>query len=94
VPIYEYTCEKCGITNEIQHGISEKMSPKCPKCGEVMERIISLNSFQLKGSGWYKTGYTKTPGDSGSKTGGAETAKTASPSETKTGEKTSKPSDT
>ena len=64
MPIYEYTCEKCEITKEITHGMSEKKSPKCPTCGKVMKRIISLNSFQLKGAGWYKTDYPKS-GSSG-----------------------------
>jgi putative FmdB family regulatory protein len=61
MPIYEYHCEKCNKTTEISHGMSEKRFPKCPKCGKKMERIISRNSFQLKGSGWYKTDYAKKP---------------------------------
>lgn len=68
MPIYEYHCEKCDATKEISHGISEKKSPKCPKCGKAMKRIISRNTFQLKGSGWYKTDYPKkSGGDGGSK---------------------------
>ena len=34
----------------------------CPECEkETMKRKIGLSSFQLKGGGWYKDGYTKKP---------------------------------
>ena len=74
MPIYEYHCETCDKTKEISHGISEKRSPKCPVCGKRMKRIISRNSFQLKGSGWYKTDYPKKPASSGNGAKNAETA--------------------
>lgn len=54
MPIYEYECIDCGDEIEIVHGISEKPKRKCPKCGGRMKRLMSLNSFHLKGSGWYK----------------------------------------
>lgn len=60
MPIYEYACGSCDKEIEIVHGISEKPKKKCPSCGGKLRRLISLNSFHLKGSGWYKTGYTKT----------------------------------
>lgn len=60
MPIYEYACNACDEEIEIVHGISEKPKKKCPNCGGKLRRLISLNSFHLKGSGWYKTGYTKT----------------------------------
>lgn len=87
MPIYEYHCEKCDKTTELTHGMSEKRSPKCPKCGKKMERIISRNSFQLKGSGWYKTDYPKKSGPD--KKGTASTK-----SETKTETKAETKSDT
>lgn len=54
MPIYEYECTDCGDEIEIVHGISEKPKRKCPKCGGRMKRLMSLNSFHLKGTGWYK----------------------------------------
>ena len=34
----------------------------CPECEkETMKRQVGLSSFQLKGGGWYKDGYTKKP---------------------------------
>ena len=79
MPIYEYYCEICDKTSEISHGISEKRSPKCPSCGKRMKRIISRNSFQLKGSGWYKTDYPKKTAPSG---GGAKNAETSAKAKT------------
>ncbi|MBI3794120.1 MAG: zinc ribbon domain-containing protein [Nitrospinae bacterium] len=81
MPIYEYACDKCKVVKEITHGISEKKSPKCPKCGKVMKRIMSLGSFQLKGTGWYKTDYPKS-GSAG--TGKKSDAKGESKGEAKT----------
>jgi predicted nucleic acid-binding Zn ribbon protein len=38
----------------------------CPQCGGELHKQVSLSSFQLKGSGWYKTDYArKTGGDNG-----------------------------
>jgi putative FmdB family regulatory protein len=59
MPIYEYECLSCGEDIEIVHGISEKPRKKCPSCGGRLKRLISLNSFHLKGTGWYKTDYAK-----------------------------------
>ena len=37
--------------------ISESPLKKCPKCGGKIEKMVSATSFQLKGTGWYKTDY-------------------------------------
>ena len=37
----------------------KKKTIKCPVCSNKAERILSLGSFHLKGSGWYKDGYGK-----------------------------------
>jgi putative FmdB family regulatory protein len=60
--LYEYECPVCGKL-ELEHKISEKVE-ECPKCQEkgiktLINRLISLSSFQLKGKGWYKTDYGK-----------------------------------
>ena len=54
MPIYEYQCSKCGLMTErffktIVEG--EDYLPVCA-CENIMERIISMNSFSLKGDGW------------------------------------------
>ena len=63
MPIYEYKCIKCGkILEHFIKNINKTLSPLCfDECcnGEQTERIVSSTSFQLKGGGWYKDGYTK-----------------------------------
>ena len=58
MPKYEYKCPKCGEF-EIEHSIKEEARTECPECGETIQRLISICSFELKGSGWYKTDYPK-----------------------------------
>ncbi len=83
MPIYEYECTKCGNEMEIVHGISEKPRRKCPDCGGRLKRLISLNSFHLKGTGWYKTDYAKPEKKpEPEKTSGKEAGKEAVKSET------------
>ena len=58
MPIYEYQCKKCGVVETMQ-SINAAPLKNCPNCGEDgAEKIISRNSFQLQGNGWYKDGYS------------------------------------
>jgi putative FmdB family regulatory protein len=57
MPIYEYQCQKCGETTEIMQKFSDAPLKKCPACGGRMAKLMSMNSFKLKGSGWYVTDY-------------------------------------
>lgn len=62
MPIYEYECKKCGrITEELQ-GFNDPPLKKCKYCKGKLEKLISLSSFQLTGTGWYSTDYAKGPG--------------------------------
>jgi predicted nucleic acid-binding Zn ribbon protein len=36
---------------------SDQPLTTCPQCGGMLSKLISLNSFQLKGGGWYVTDY-------------------------------------
>jgi putative FmdB family regulatory protein len=66
MPIYEYLCEKCGSHIEVIQKISDPPLKRCTKCRGKLEKTISRTSFQLKGSGWYVTDYSRKDG-SGSK---------------------------
>ncbi len=57
MPIYEYICSKCNKTSEVLQKISDKPLAKCPYCGGGVKKLMSQNSFQLKGDGWYVTEY-------------------------------------
>lgn len=52
MPIYEYEC-KAGHQFEQIQSFSAPTFTNCPTCGKKAERLISLASFHLKGSGWY-----------------------------------------
>jgi putative FmdB family regulatory protein len=65
MPLYEYSCTKCKKHFEILQSISADPA-KCPDCGSDCKKLISTTSFQLKGSGWYKTDYASS-GSAGAK---------------------------
>jgi putative FmdB family regulatory protein len=59
MPIYEYDCPSCGRIEVMQRITAEPLT-ECPYCLEAsrhspVQRMMSLTSFQLKGTGWYKT---------------------------------------
>jgi len=86
MPIYEYQCKKCGETTEIMQKFSDTPLKKCPACGGRMAKLMSMNSFQLKGSGWYVTDYTGRKDESAPKkeAAGSEAKTEKTPKETPT----------
>ena len=82
MPIYEYSCQKCG-TIEVTQRITEKSLTKCPTCKSKVKKLISNTSFQLKGTGWYVTDYARKDNGSAKKENGS-----SAPAETKTESKT------
>lgn len=57
MPIYEYKCKKCGKQFEAFQGITEPDLKTCKFCKGKVQKMMSLSSFSLKGSGWYATDY-------------------------------------
>jgi putative FmdB family regulatory protein len=57
MPIYEYKCNKCGKQFEAFQGISDPELKSCKFCKGKVNKLVSLSSFSLKGSGWYVTDY-------------------------------------
>jgi len=62
MPIYEYECKKCGRIIEELQTFSDPPLKRCKHCKGKLEKLISLSSFQLTGTGWYSTDYVKGPG--------------------------------
>lgn len=63
MPIYQYHCPNklCTEYNKIVEkvkSIKDSSAEKCV-CGRIMEKNISLSTFNLKGDGWFRSGYPK-----------------------------------
>jgi len=87
MPIYEYKCQKCGKQFEAFQGITEPELRSCKFCKGKVQKLVSLSSFSLKGSGWYTTDYAgkKPP---------AKTEKAETKAETKATESSTSSADT
>lgn len=67
MPIHEFQCSKCSYVTEkiVQlNSVDEEefttFIEPCPNCGNnTFNKIMSLSSFKLEGSGWADTGYQK-----------------------------------
>lgn len=77
MPIYEYSCKKCGNFETMQR-ITEDPLKKCPTCGAKVTKLISHSAFHLKGSGWYMTDY----GKNGAASSGSEKTDETKPAST------------
>jgi putative FmdB family regulatory protein len=60
MPTYTYECNKCDLVTDIFHSMNQEITP-CVQCGDVMKRIPTAPSFQLKGECWARDGYSKKP---------------------------------
>ena len=82
MPIYEYSCKKCGAHMEVMQKVSDKPLARHAKCGGKLEKEWSRTGFQFKGSGWYVTDYAGKKSDA--KDGGeSKETKSAPAAETK-----------
>jgi putative FmdB family regulatory protein len=57
MPLYEYRCKECNKSFEALQKIESEPLKECLYCRGSVEKLISLSSFQFKGSGWYVTDY-------------------------------------
>ena len=58
MPVYEYECSACDKVFEVQQRMSDAPLKNCPNCAGEVRKLVSVSSFQLKGSGWYSDGYS------------------------------------
>ena len=89
MPIYEYSCEKCGDHLEVLQKVSDPPLKRCKKCRGKLEKIVSRTAFQLKGSGWYKTDYAPKPAHKDKSEKSADTKSEPGKSETESSATTS-----
>jgi putative FmdB family regulatory protein len=75
MPVYEYRCMSCGERTEAQQHVGDPPLSKCPRCGGVLERVVSAPALRFKGSGWYVTDYARRAGSGA--TGKDETSATS-----------------
>ena len=86
MPLYEYSCEKCGERTEVIQKFSDEPLTICTSCNGPLRKLISSPAIQFKGSGFYITDYAKSGKDSGS-TEGSSSEKSSKPaSESKASE--------
>ncbi len=81
MPIYEYSCQKCGAHMEVMQKISDKPLSRHAKCGGKLQKEWSRTGFQFKGSGWYVTDYAGKKSEA--KDGDGKESKADSSSESK-----------
>ncbi|HLK62167.1 MAG TPA: FmdB family zinc ribbon protein [Bryobacteraceae bacterium] len=84
MPLYEYKCHRCNKIFEVRQKFSDEPLTVHEECGGETERLISVPSFQFKGTGWYVTDY----GRGGSKPSGSNgsNGKSESKSESTSGD--------
>lgn len=57
MPLYEFKCQRCGVSFEVLQKIDGSPLKNCIKCGGKLEKVISPPTIQFKGDGWYVTDY-------------------------------------
>jgi putative FmdB family regulatory protein len=58
MPIYEYCCTNCGKHTEMLKSIKDSSRAEfCAECGGLSLKVMSANTFHLKGNGWAADGY-------------------------------------
>jgi putative FmdB family regulatory protein len=88
MPLYDYSCKKCGSTVEVRHGFDQTHDAPCQACGGPMQRVFNPAPIVFKGSGFYVTDSRKSSGSAASESKPAE----SKPAETKPAE-ASKPAE-
>lgn len=85
MPIYEYRCKKCGKSVEAIQKVDDPPLKKCETCSGPLEKLISRSSFQLRGGGWFDSGYSSGSG-SGSSGSSGSSSKSSSDDKKSSGE--------
>lgn len=62
MPIYEFKCDECNNSFEINESIKDYDSNKykCTECGSKVKRIYNPVAISFKGEGFYVNDYKRT----------------------------------
>lgn len=52
---YDYRCNNCSLTFEVEHPMTAHPKVTCPKCGREAQRVFGASGIAFKGSGFYNT---------------------------------------
>jgi putative FmdB family regulatory protein len=65
MPLFTFECKKCNKKFEVLLKTSDVKNPKCMECksNKNVIRYVGNSSFILKGTGWYRDGYSSKPPD-------------------------------
>lgn len=70
MPLFDFKCSKCGEVYEVLLKADESAPTNCPpgpegaypgrgcKAEDALRKQLSAPSIELKGSGWYRDGYS------------------------------------
>ncbi len=59
MPIYKFKCDSCGYEFTVIRKMSDEGEVICENCdSSLTNKLVAKASFALKGSGWYKDGYS------------------------------------
>jgi putative FmdB family regulatory protein len=59
MPVYDFVCNNCGNTEEIEMKMSEyNPNHKCKKCQSILSRVYNFSGISFKGTGFYVNDYT------------------------------------
>jgi putative FmdB family regulatory protein len=79
MPTYDYRCDACGNTWDVEQRMTEDAIKKCPKCGKLKaKRQITGGNFILKGGGWYADLYSSS--SASKKSSGSDSSSSSSDS--------------
>lgn len=57
MPVYEYSCNKCGKITETFQKVHDPPLKRCGDCGGDVSKVFHPAGLVFKGSGFYVTDY-------------------------------------
>ncbi|MBQ27749.1 MAG: transcriptional regulator [Nitrospiraceae bacterium] len=82
MPLYEYSCNKCGYRFELIQKFSDQPITKCEQCSGKVTKLISAPGLSFKGTGWYITDYSSKSKPPDSKEQAEKPSENTAPSDT------------